>query len=157
LSGLLCCGPRKGKQQTFVLLDEWLPSTIVILLAKRHWPTLRSGTSPSHGPATLEDFAWWIGMKKSDAQAALDTITPRLSRVTSEGRTFWLNPTMPSTSTGSAGLHLLPSFDELLLGYTDRSNSLLPSTPAKSRPAQTECLCPSLSKAVESWARGSAR
>src|SRR5687767_1355201 len=24
--GLICFGPRKGKQQTFVLLDEWLPS-----------------------------------------------------------------------------------------------------------------------------------
>ena len=24
--GLLCFGPREGKQQTFVLLEEWLPS-----------------------------------------------------------------------------------------------------------------------------------
>ena len=25
--GFICLGPRAGKQQTFVLMDEWLPAT----------------------------------------------------------------------------------------------------------------------------------
>ncbi len=55
-SGLICLGPREGKQQTFVLLDEWVPDAKEVsmdealsLLAERYFG--------SHGPATVQDFA----------------------------------------------------------------------------------------------------
>ena len=53
--GLICLGPRAGKQQTFVLTDEWLPATpprardeSLAELARRYFT--------SHGPATVRDF-----------------------------------------------------------------------------------------------------
>ena len=60
LAGQICFGSPRGKQQTFVLLDEWVPETrspgqkeAPGLLAERYF----SG----HGPATLQDFVWWSG------------------------------------------------------------------------------------------------
>jgi winged helix DNA-binding protein len=68
--GLICFGPRQGKQQTFVLLDEWIPGAkrlareeALCELARRYFT--------SHGPATTHDFAWWSGLLLSDAAEAL--------------------------------------------------------------------------------------
>ena len=59
--GLICFGPREGRQPTFVLLEEWLPMTPepsrvegLATLARRYFR--------SHGPATVRDFAWWTGL-----------------------------------------------------------------------------------------------
>jgi hypothetical protein len=56
-TGLICMGPREGKHQTFVLLDEWVPGTkelskdeALALLAERYFT--------SHGPATIHDLTW---------------------------------------------------------------------------------------------------
>ena len=68
--GLVCFGSRKGKQPTFVLLEEWLPPSrdfsreeALATLAERYFA--------SHGPATAHDFAWWSGLLLKDAQAAI--------------------------------------------------------------------------------------
>jgi hypothetical protein len=68
--GVLCFGPREGKQQTFVLLEEWLPGARRLdreealgELARRYFT--------GHGPATIADFAWWSGLTRSDASRAV--------------------------------------------------------------------------------------
>jgi hypothetical protein len=156
LGGLLCCGPRKGKQQTFVLLDEWLPSSQRNLSREEALAGFALRYFASHGPATMEDFAWWIGLKKSDAQTVLDSIAPHLSSITSDGKTFWLRSSTTSASDGSTGLHLLPSFDELLIGYTDRSNSLAPEQVQHITPGSNGMFMPIIVKAgrvVGTWRR----
>lgn len=77
MHGLLCGGPREGKQQTFVLLDEWLPKAksrerdeTFALLARRYFG--------GHGPATVRDFAWWSGLKVVEAKAALASVATEL-------------------------------------------------------------------------------
>ncbi len=56
LDGLLCSGPRRGKQFTYALLDEWVPPApersrdeALAELTHRYFR--------SHGPATVYDFA----------------------------------------------------------------------------------------------------
>jgi hypothetical protein len=122
MEGLLCLGPRLGKQPTFVLLDEWVPEANppgrddgLRLLAKRYFE--------SHGPASIEDFAWWTGMLLSEARGVCAELGLEASGSLS-GRTLYaLDPARPHRPLG-APVRLLAAFDEYLLGYRDRSACL---------------------------------
>jgi hypothetical protein len=116
--GFLCFGPREGRQATFALLEEWTPNArrlgrdeALAELALRYFT--------SHGPATVKDFAWWSGLRSADARAGLEAVASRLARETADGVTFWMAPELAAERASAA--HLLPGFDEYLLGYTDRS------------------------------------
>jgi hypothetical protein len=125
-SGLICLGPMQGKQQTFVLLDEWVP------IARR--PDREEALSElagryfaGHGPATVHDFAWWSGLAVRDAQAGLESISARLISEKVGGKEMWMADTdAASRSSESRGVHLLAGFDEYLLGYRDRTAVLAP-------------------------------
>ena len=117
--GLLCVGPRAGKQQTFVLMEEWLPATpprsreeSLAELARRYFT--------SHGPATVHDFAWWSGLTVTEATAALEMIAKELAAETTDDQTYW--QAAGSAKTRAArGCHLLPAYDEYTVAYQDRS------------------------------------
>jgi hypothetical protein len=97
-SGLIAVGPMEGKQQTFALLapGERLSGEDGLgELARRYFQ--------SHQPATVNDFAWWAGLTLGDARAA------------------WKPH---ETAVSGGGIHLLPGFDEFLLGYQDRGDVL---------------------------------
>jgi hypothetical protein len=92
---LLCFGPREGKQQTFVLFDEWLPRAKRLpreeALAELAWRYFTG-----HGPATVTDFAWWSGLKLSDARLGVHLAAPRLAEETFGGRTHCIaRPALP--------------------------------------------------------------
>jgi Winged helix DNA-binding domain len=118
--GLICFGSRRGKQPTFVLLDEWVPKErnrerdeMLAELAHRYFV--------SHGPATVQDFAWWSGLKVSEAKAVVEDAAPRLAQEVIGGQSYWVSRDISVRSEASPTLHLLPGFDEYLLGYEDRS------------------------------------
>lgn len=128
--GLICFGAREGKQQTFALLDEWAPAAKTLgrdealaELARRYFT--------SHGPATLQDFAWWSGLKTADARAGLEMARPHLVREAEGGQAFWLDASTPAVKEGSPTAHLLPAFDEYTVAYKDRSAVLDPSRAKK--------------------------
>src|SRR5262249_24867384 len=86
--GVICFGARKGKQQTFALLDEWVPAAKMMErdealaeLARRYFT--------SHGPATLQDLVWWSGLTTADARAGLEMAKPYLANETVDGKTYW--------------------------------------------------------------------
>jgi hypothetical protein len=118
MQGLICYGPRVGKQQTFVLLDEWLLRTrslgreeALAELARRFFG--------GHGPATVQDFVWWSGLKVAEAKAALASVASSMECHRVDGIEYWHIPGQGIADT--AGVHLLPAFDEYLLGYKERS------------------------------------
>jgi len=117
--GLICLGPRAGKQQTFVLLDEWLPTSQPISrddslaeLARRYFC--------SHGPATVRDFAWWSGLAAADADVARESVARELDAITIDKQTYWQAAGTPAART-KPGCHLLPAYDEYTVAYQDRS------------------------------------
>lgn len=119
LNGLICLGPRRGKEFTYALLDEWVkPSKAMTandgkaMLAERFFT--------SHGPATLNDFAWWSGFTVTEAKALLQEVGPRLQGEVSAGATYWLGADSVALRK-STRVHLLPGFDEYMFGYSDRS------------------------------------
>jgi len=121
-TGLLCFGPRDGKQQTVTLLDEWLPETsrperaeALGMLARRYFS--------SHGPATVHDLAWWSGLTLTDVRAGLEQVKSELESREMNGRTLWFMP--PASSPARpAKAFLLPAWDEYTVAYRDRSDIL---------------------------------
>jgi hypothetical protein len=129
--GLICFGPRDGKQQVFVLLEEWVPAASAlpgagILPRDQALAELTRRYFTSHGPATVRDFAWWSGLTASDARASLEMASPNLAQEEIDGQTYWGPRSVPGSVEPSPTAHLLPAFEEYLLGYTDRSAVLEP-------------------------------
>jgi len=107
LDGVICSGPREGKQMTYALLDERVPATTALdrdeALAR-----LARTYFTSHGPATLQDFVWWSGLTAADARHGIALIDRDLAEA--------VQP--PRHSKHSA--HFLPVYDEYLVAYQDR-------------------------------------
>lgn len=123
---LICPGARSGKQQTFVLLDEWVPATRSPA-REEALGELASRYFTSHGPATLQDFVWWSGLTAADARQALELAAPGLAQEVVGRQTYWLSPSAPAPGAPLASACLLPAFDQYLVGYKDRSAVLDPS------------------------------
>lgn len=119
LHGLICFGPMQGKQQTFVLLNDWAPPgptyTREEALAELAWRYFRS-----HGPATLADFVWWSGLTITEARTALEMIKTGLHAVEVDGEIYWQPDLVTVPTVLSPTAWLLPGFDEYYLGYTTR-------------------------------------
>jgi hypothetical protein len=123
MQGLICFGARKGKQPTFTLLDEWIPAT-KMPVAEEAMAAFTLRYFASHGPATVQDFAWWTGLSTTEAKAAHDAVKSELTEETIQGITYWTASSNPVVKTKSPGVYLLPGFDEYLLGYTNRTPAI---------------------------------
>jgi hypothetical protein len=126
LQGLICFGPRQGKQQTFVLMDQWLPSSKT-LSHDEALPTLALRYFTGHGPATDMDFAWWSGLTLTEARKAITAAGSALSfqqhndnRYYQAESLFAQGPGTPSIGKANAP-QLLPAYDEFTVAYKDRS------------------------------------
>ncbi|MDP9028677.1 MAG: winged helix DNA-binding domain-containing protein, partial [Actinomycetota bacterium] len=71
----------------------------------------------SHGPATIQDFAWWSSLTLTDARAGLAAAREQLDELEVGGTRYYLPPGL---EPAGRAVHLLPGFDEYLLGYSDR-------------------------------------
>ena len=121
--GLICLGARNGKQPTFTLLEEWIPP----VKAKAHDEAMAEFTLryfTSHGPATIQDFAWWTGLTATEAKAAHELVKSSLVSETIQDITYWMTNDTAATKTKSTGVYLLPGFDEYLMGYTNRTPAI---------------------------------
>ena len=125
--GLICLGPMRDKEQTFVLLDEWVPASrrlaradALAELAERYFA--------SHGPATVDDFAGWAGLTLGDARAGLEAVKTSLLAEQRGAKAYWVAADTPDHAMhDTPGVYLLPGFDEYLLGYKDRGDVLAPA------------------------------
>lgn len=120
---LVCSGPAEGKKQTYALLAQRVPvkktlkkEDALYQLAIRYFT--------SHGPATLQDFVWWSGLKITDARKAVESVKPQFLSEIIDGSTY-LFPDIHASESPSS-IHLLPAYDEFLISYKDRSASLTP-------------------------------
>jgi hypothetical protein len=153
--GLICFGARSGKQPTFALLEEWAPharslsrDAALAELARRYFT--------GHGPATLQDFVWWTGLKVADAKAGLESIASELSRQTIAGTPYWMPHDAPVPSGSPPPAHLSPAFDEYLIGYRDRDAVLDPQHAHEIVPGGNGVFLPMLlvdGRVVGTWKR----
>jgi hypothetical protein len=120
---VICFGVRDGKQQTFVLLDEWLPGAkhidreeALAIVTKKYFL--------SRGPATVNDFMTWSGLQEKDVKTGLDIVSTELSQATVKDKLYWFSKELRDHKILGVKRYLLPAFDEFLKGYADRSLSL---------------------------------
>ncbi|MEA5453540.1 winged helix DNA-binding domain-containing protein [Sinomonas sp. JGH33] len=120
---VLVQGPLRGRQQEFRLADEWLPrgeglagDDAVEHLARRYLA--------SHGPACERDFAWWLGQPLGVVRGPFRAAAADGASLEFEGRELFCAPEVAAllgTRRGARAVLALPGFDELILGYQDRS------------------------------------
>jgi len=135
LDAIVCSGPRRGKRQTYALVEERIPPArartrdeALAELGRRY--------IEGHGPAQVADLAWWSGLTLADARIALESATPPLIRERDGDRTFWRSPTQPMPRFSPPVVHLLPNYDELLIAFRDRTDAMDPALPPPARVAQ---------------------
>ncbi|MDQ6693515.1 MAG: winged helix DNA-binding domain-containing protein [Chloroflexota bacterium] len=123
LEGIICSGPRRGKQITYALLEERVPITGA-LERDRALPELARRYFTAHGPATLRDFVWWSGLTTTQARDGVEMVGPELMQEVIGGQTYWFSAHAqadPAEENRSPVAYLLPAFDEYTVGYNDRS------------------------------------
>jgi hypothetical protein len=125
--GVTCIAPHIGKEQSFVLLDEWAPephrperTEALGIMALRYFR--------SHGPATRADLARWTGLTMADVRAGIAAAGDLLTTVHVDGAEMVLDPALLDTTPAepAGGWVALPGFDEYILGYKDRTLMMEP-------------------------------
>lgn len=123
-AGLVCFGPDRGSEVTFVRRDRWMtrwrevpPAEAVAELLRRY---LRA-----YGPATPVDFAGWSGMSVKAANECAEAIRTDLVEISDGGGALLLRKdlrVLESLSPHRRIVRLLPNFDVFLLGHRDKGH-----------------------------------
>lgn len=121
LDGLICSGPRRGKQFTYMLLAERAPQARSLPREEALAEFTRRYFT-SHGPAQAQDFAWWSGLTVAEVRQGLELARPHLEQATIEGKTYWFAPpAAPPALPASPSVILVQLLDEYIVAYKDRS------------------------------------
>jgi hypothetical protein len=124
LEGLICSGPRVGKQFTYALLSKRAPHTKV-LSPEEALVELTRRYFKSHGPATVQDYAWWSGLSQKQAKTSIEMVTSEMVREKIGEQEFW-SFSQSGVKAKRQSIHLLPAYDEYTVAYADRSPVLDP-------------------------------
>ena len=142
LRGLLCHATSSGPwyhdtEHSFARLDMWLPgseSSMPELDAKAE---LALRYLKGFGPASLNDFAYWTGMRVGDARPIFESLSESIVEVeiTGQKRKAYILEEDASNLQGLGGIpphaRLLPQFDALTLGHKDKTRFIDPSVKSK--------------------------
>jgi hypothetical protein len=125
LEQLVCSGPRRGNQQTYMLLEERAPQAkrlsreeALVELALRFFT--------GHGPATVNDYVKWASLTMTEARAGLEAVRHRLTSETVDGLVYWFAVGAPAAEGMTTGTYLLPEYDETTNAYKDLSIEYAP-------------------------------
>jgi hypothetical protein len=120
LEGLICSGPRIGKQFSYALLDERSPT-------KKNFDREEALSAfllryfNSRGPATLNDFSYWSGLTLKDARTGVGPIKGQLHKTVIDGKEYFSgNLDVPKKFSGKETF-VMPDYDEYGMSYKDRS------------------------------------
>jgi hypothetical protein len=130
LAGVICLGPDRGRDFTYVLLEDWVrPSPVrsreaaLGELARRHLAAF--------GPSGPEDLASWSGLPMGDARAAWGLVANGCVEVSVAGRPAWMRASridwIDARPAPTPVVRLLPGFDAYLLGHRSRELVVAPN------------------------------
>ena len=122
--GLLCFGPSRGQNVTFVRPEQWLgtwreadPETALAELARRY---LRA-----YGPATKHDFVRWWGQWPGVGNTAWAALAGELAPVSVDGQRMDIlaaDLDRLTSMKAEPSVRLLPPFDPYLMGHAKRDH-----------------------------------
>jgi hypothetical protein len=128
--GVLCFGPTVDGEPAVVAVDDWIraPRRLERDEALGEWARRYF---LSHGPASVADLARWTGVPAADVRTAVALARPHLTTMDVDGVEHLLDPALPDRLAehrrAARGVHLLPGFDEFVLGYGRRDDVLDPA------------------------------
>jgi len=119
--GVICCGPRMGRDDSFVLLDDWVPPSsgprgeaALAELARRYFA--------AYGPASEADFASWSGLRISVIRSAMAAVVAELAEFPGSIPGLWTLGPAKEFDISRPVVRLLGHFDTFLLGYRRREH-----------------------------------
>jgi hypothetical protein len=121
LEGLIANGPRRGRQATYMLVDDRTPPTPPLTRAD----ALRELTIRyfrSHGPALAHDMAWWSGLTVGSVREGIELAGSALEGRRVDGKDYWAAAGAFDPEPGLVAephVMLLPNYDEALGSYVD--------------------------------------
>ena len=125
IEGLICYGPDRGRECTFVRTDQWLPrqNNVDEQQAKR---TLFRWCLGAYGPATLRDVSRWSGIPISEAKAVWQSLNDELREVSIEGQQAWIRyedvKELSHSDFDAPVVRLLPHFDPYMLAHANKAH-----------------------------------
>lgn len=153
LDGIICSGARRGNQFTYALLDERVPASnplnrdeALSKLAKQYFT--------SRGPATLKDFSTWSGLMMADCKKGLDMIKKDFIKEVIEENEYYFSTENFSNKKTNHSIYFLPTYDEFIMGYKDRSAILEFKKSLKPSPIfRYDCMIISDGQIIGTWKR----
>ena len=134
VSGTLCSGCLTPMQATYALTEKKVGGILgvrggmskcdmerdemLMLLARKYFQ--------SHSPATFEDYLWWSGLTASECRKGMELLGSELRKERWMDYEFYLHDSCRTRGFRKGVSHLLPPFDEYLIGYKSRELSLSP-------------------------------
>jgi len=119
LDGLICSGPREGKQFTYALLDERAAPTKALTIEEA-LSKLAAVYFTSRGPATNQDFVWWSGLTVGDCKAAVATLSKKFFRENVDGNEYIFAEANAEPKGNFISTFLMPAYDEYGVAYRNR-------------------------------------
>ena len=123
--GVICYGPPRGSEPTFVRADAWIPGWQDVSREEAEERLLRIYLH-AFGPATAADFALWSGITLTDARRVWARLQTELAFVSLDGwEAAVLRKDLKDLGRAeieSPLVNLLPYFDSFLLGHKDREH-----------------------------------
>jgi uncharacterized protein YcaQ len=126
--GVICYGPNRGNEPTFVRADAWIPNWQDVPREQAEERLLRAYLR-AFGPATAEDFAVWSGITFTYARKVWAREQARLAPVHVEGwEATILREDLDELAQAEFQhplVRLLPYFDTFLLGHSKKEHLML--------------------------------
>ncbi|MBA4383239.1 MAG: winged helix DNA-binding domain-containing protein [Anaerolinea sp.] len=119
LDGLICSGPRRGNQFTYVLLEERAPQART-LKRDEALAELSMRFFISRGPATVQDYAKWSGLTISEARFGLESVKSNLQNEVVGDQSYWSSKEIVQNVI-SPTAYLLSAYDEYISSYKNHN------------------------------------
>ncbi|HYG38646.1 MAG TPA: crosslink repair DNA glycosylase YcaQ family protein, partial [Cytophagales bacterium] len=129
LNGIICSGARQGNKFTYALLDERIKHK-KLLEKEEALAELTTRYFKSRGPATIKDFATWSGLTMTHCKKGIEMMKPFLEKAAVEGQEYFFTSNISLVDKQFETIHLLPIYDEFVMGYKDRRAMMLSKSDA---------------------------
>ncbi|MDR0419059.1 MAG: winged helix DNA-binding domain-containing protein [Prevotellaceae bacterium] len=120
VEGIICSGIDKGRKHTYALLDERAPVT-KNLHKEEALAELALRFFRSHSPASIQDFIWWSSLSATEVKQAIGLIQQDLIFEKFGEQDYILHKSWAQITEPDSILHFLPSYDEYLISYKNRT------------------------------------
>jgi hypothetical protein len=129
LEAVIVNGPRRGKQATYALVDERVPPASTPRGEPRSTgESLRELTVRyfrSHGPALVQDMAWWSGLTTSAVREGIELAGDTLEGRRIDGKEYWAAAGgFDPRPVPEPYVVLLSNYDEAVASYRDYGPAL---------------------------------